>query len=428
MKMKMKIIVSLLSLFGQVLSMEQRQPNLQDTNKALVQAIIKKNIIQTKELLEQGANPNLTLPTKMGKLTLVELAVMQQDAPTLEALIAKNAALETHNLEGHTPLIRAAYFNNYELAKVLLKGNANVNATSLGSRSTAFKYAYEHRNYALIDILISFGFDLNIIGLTEKRSMEYTLRDYNKGLGRYPIDQLLDVAKNNPNVLISNYSEEAFVQRMPALHFLLKKFYCIAHTNEERKEIYNNVQQNDIRTPTEIIVSSIFEQIEKGYNINVSDSENFTPLEIAFINSDADMVRYILERHPNCALRKDIKSITSIGGMKIITGSIIKHEQYLAYASLHQMTDIVSTLQSLLTPPSMSNATTLISNDLTKALTLTNEEELVNYLYALSKEAQAELLKEIEQEKALLSNKPEELSNEEYKRRLEDISSIVHYA
>jgi uncharacterized protein len=78
-------------------------------------------------LTELGARLELTDP--VGKVTALQLAVMQNHGAVVLALLKAGASVQTRNAIGWTPLHDAAYGGNISLIDLLLSHSADINAT-----------------------------------------------------------------------------------------------------------------------------------------------------------------------------------------------------------------------------------------------------------------------------------------------------------
>lgn len=289
--MKKLLAFSIVMLLGQTYAMEQN-------NNQLIQAIENGNIEAVDALLKQGVDPNATTPSRVGPLSALEIALVNNCLPIVKLLIDAQADLETRGFEGHTPLIRMAYENNIEMIKVLLCGKANVNAKSSRSGKTALDYAYEKNNDELMEIIFAFGADISechhsdAIGKIFKAKKDY--------LSANIIIFLITAAKNNPNIKIREGNYVMF-----PVHFLLKTFYSRLQTTDQLHAFYDN--QNDIKFIQEKkLLDLIHQQIEKKFNIYKSDSKGFSSLYYPLIHADEHMVEHLLEYDISWAMRGPI--------------------------------------------------------------------------------------------------------------------------
>ncbi len=316
--MKKILLITILSLMGMTFAMEQKQIGFRVTqsqkNIALSQATVNNNENYVLRLLAIGANPNTITEQKLGPLSLVEIAVTQGNCGTLKALIEAGANLETRNLEGHTPLIRAAYANMTEVAQELLKGGADVNAKSLRSQKTALYNAHQNRNYHLIELLIAFGANLEEFNRSERQEIFSVLNT--KGYtDLHPMKFLFEATQNNPTILLRKGND-----LKPALHYLLELFYSDVNDMQQLKAFYENLENNTsevLQSAKGRVFQLINVQIQKEFNIDKSDTKAQTPLYFALENADEQMVHRLLHRGVYQPMKN---GITTILGHMMVPG------------------------------------------------------------------------------------------------------------
>ncbi len=255
---------------------------IEETN-FLKDAILMQYSTLVEKLLSYGVNPNAVFPhPEFGQLTAVEtvLTVEQKNKNSLaclQHLIDAFANLETRNLQGHTPLIRAAFENMTEIAITLLKGGADVNAKSSRSQKVALEYACDNNNIKLVQLLVGFGTDLSL----EKWSTNVVLKNL-PAIDDETLKILLAAAHNNPNIRIpyvdkKDNSEWSF-RLMPALHFLVMKFSKCS----EKDKLHS--------------MEMIQHQLERGYNIDELDSSRYSALYYAMEQADENMINLLLDK------------------------------------------------------------------------------------------------------------------------------------
>jgi ankyrin repeat protein len=88
-------------------------------------------------------------------------AVERRDAPAIEALLARNIAVNAPQADGAAPLHWAAYWDDLALVKRLIAARANVNAAN-DHGVTALGLACENGNVAIVSALLSAGAGPNI--------------------------------------------------------------------------------------------------------------------------------------------------------------------------------------------------------------------------------------------------------------------------
>lgn len=106
---------------------------------ALHYTIQRRDVVWTRWLLQENANPNTA--DRHGVTPLI-IAVRLNFLEGVEALIKGGAQVDTGNATGETPLITAVHARNYELMEILLRAGANPDRTDNSGRS-ARQYASE---------------------------------------------------------------------------------------------------------------------------------------------------------------------------------------------------------------------------------------------------------------------------------------------
>lgn len=113
--------------------------DLSSGETALHYTIQRRDLVWTRWLLQENANPNVA--SKSGVTPLV-MAAQMNFIEGVEALVEGGADVDVANATGETPLISAVHARNYELMEVLLRSGANPDRTDNSGRS-ARDYASE---------------------------------------------------------------------------------------------------------------------------------------------------------------------------------------------------------------------------------------------------------------------------------------------
>ncbi len=115
-------------------------------------------------LLEAGANVDAGGPAgETPLLAAVELGVAAGQPGIAELLLEKNADVDAGKPSGNAPLHAAAYRGEVQVAQLLLRHGANVNAQIGESGRTPLHIAVERRNRELVEVLLKAGADSNIV-------------------------------------------------------------------------------------------------------------------------------------------------------------------------------------------------------------------------------------------------------------------------
>ena len=216
--------------------------------------------------------------------------------------------------------------------KVLLKNKADANVKSLKSQSSALKYAYQNHNLDFIELLLAHGakfstneFPPQII----KDIQRFVKEKFEETKTSYPEKFLLKSAKNNPNVIMR---EPNGIHRMPALHYLLKKFYQVCYKPESAQEFHDVIHNSEallLNTMQTKLLQSIHQQIDQGFNITTVSSDDLTPIAIAIENADPNMVQIILSHHKANAMIRSANKLSTIAGLMAIRPSAQQPMQHV---------------------------------------------------------------------------------------------------
>jgi hypothetical protein len=117
----------------------------------------KGNLEGLKLLLQHGATLTETIEEHEGYL--IGRAIWGKNPALVDFLIKNGMSTEYQSYENFsTPLILAAYWGDFELAKTLLSGGANVNAMAKDG-DTPLLAAHKRKNQQMIDLLLQHGAD-----------------------------------------------------------------------------------------------------------------------------------------------------------------------------------------------------------------------------------------------------------------------------
>jgi ankyrin repeat protein len=75
----------------------------------------------------------------------------------VRALVYGGADLEISDWNGWTPLMKAIYRNNFEIAKILVENGANVNAKNTSGYSVLYIGEKLNRQSEILQLLVSAG-------------------------------------------------------------------------------------------------------------------------------------------------------------------------------------------------------------------------------------------------------------------------------
>jgi len=90
----------------------------------------------------------------------IHIAVGFRDVAMLRKLIDLGSNLDTINAVGDTPLMHAAMFDNFQIAKMLIEGGADINFSNNGR--TALRNAAMHGKINIVKLFLEKGVDVNV--------------------------------------------------------------------------------------------------------------------------------------------------------------------------------------------------------------------------------------------------------------------------
>ena len=116
-----------------------------------------------KVLFQNGANLFESTEDRFGD-TSVHVAAGEGKEEVLQFLLDKGVPVDIRNKYGVTALCSAAWFGQYDTAKMLIQRGANVNdhVTNLDLRTPLHSAAYQG-NVKLVELLLDHGADINAL-------------------------------------------------------------------------------------------------------------------------------------------------------------------------------------------------------------------------------------------------------------------------
>ncbi len=192
-----------------------------------------------KRLLKAGADPNVV--NDYGSSPMQEAAVTA-DPVVIEMLLKAGADVDSPNPEGQTALMVVARTGNIEAAKVLLKHGARVNATESWGGQSALMWAAAESQPEMVKLLASHGADVNARSL---------IRDWQRRI----------TAEGRPK----NENHGGFTPMLYAAR--------------------------------EGCVECIKNLLKAHADINLTDPDGTTPLNMALLNMRFDTAAYLISQH-----------------------------------------------------------------------------------------------------------------------------------
>jgi ankyrin repeat protein len=121
--MKKRILTLIIALFSVVIVKAQRP-----IDKKLFQAVRNKDTLAVASLLEKGANPNVRKAIVKFEMSMLILAVQNQDFRTVKLLVENKAEIDWKDWFKSTALMYAAYSGNVNIIRFLLERGADIKA------------------------------------------------------------------------------------------------------------------------------------------------------------------------------------------------------------------------------------------------------------------------------------------------------------
>ncbi len=111
-----------------------------------------------RELIREGADINVGRSQNAFDVA----TLMESEAKLIEVFIAEKGVDTTVGQYGHTMLMLAVMRGNTEIAELLIKHKANINAKSSFSKKTALALATQYGNIEIVELLVKHKADLNM--------------------------------------------------------------------------------------------------------------------------------------------------------------------------------------------------------------------------------------------------------------------------
>ena len=212
--------------------------------------------------------------------TLDELlfsAVENNNIKKVQSYLEQGANCNALDSYDRTALINASVSGYDDIAKLLIKEGTDVNIRDKAG-ATALMYTARDTNYEMVEFLLKNGADVNIRNTEGETALYYSIQ--HDSFGQENAIKILNLLiKYGADVNTKNYEGTS----------LLDVSYRISESFDKNKEMFK------------ILVENGFD-LESRIKTGRSDYD-YTPLMIAALRNDYDMVKYLLDKgaNPNTA-------------------------------------------------------------------------------------------------------------------------------
>ena len=240
-------------------------------------------------LLKNGYNPNLLFQEGEWGYTPLMKAIQNKDLVTIKMLVEANANTHTINDKGESVLQMAVLSRSIDVLDYLLEKGANFETKTSLETTNLVKTCIEEELTDILKKLVHFGLDLKNISLA----------DFMEGDNTYILEVLINqnVDANTPNEEGQTPLFVAFNKRYyKTIHFLLKNGadidgICLSEFMTQQPRLdYNTIEF----------------LVEKGINIDLK-CDQYTPLQVAIIKKDLQMVEYLVRQGADFNAKKAMK-------------------------------------------------------------------------------------------------------------------------
>ena len=121
-------------------------------DKKMFEAVSAKDSLQVKAALNKGANPNFRVKAGFFEMSLLILAVQQNDFAIVKLLLDHKAEVDFRDAFNMTALMFAAHGGNEKLVSYLISKGADVRATD-GKGNSVLSGAQESKNQEVISLI-----------------------------------------------------------------------------------------------------------------------------------------------------------------------------------------------------------------------------------------------------------------------------------
>ena len=244
-----------------------------DGKRALHIACVRNDFNMVKLLLDLGADPNIEVRDE----TPLNIAIRTGNEDIVELLIKNKARVNILNNGYSKPLFDAWNTRNLNIMKMLLKEGANANEVDFAGKPILnhVSGSTNEEDIDFVETLLEYGANPNIDDGEVGTALHNACKSNN-------ILAMYELLKNDASILQLNNNDEF------PLH--------IACSSNSTKAVAMLLKQNE-----GILNKSVYSQL--SYYNKGNKQEGMTPLQIARINKNKDMVDLLQERNKNAIVQ-----------------------------------------------------------------------------------------------------------------------------
>ena len=255
-------------------------------NQKLKESVVK--------LIEEGESENTKVKLFSGDINLVK-----------EVLADPSIDVNVTDYYGETPLFRAIYQDNLELAQLLVEHGADVNIKSNNGETILYLSCLNYANLSTIDWLLEHGADPNITDKDGKTALDILL---DEGAFEHVYDIIESLVFHGAIVHDAN--------RLLTGSCISDKLDLAVKALELGADINNTEWEGDtplIFASREGHLDIIDMLLDKGADVNATSIAGFTPLACACISSNLNVIKILVEHGADVnAVTNDGASILSL--------------------------------------------------------------------------------------------------------------------
>lgn len=219
-----------------------------------------------------------------------KIKLFSNDFETIKQLLEDNPQVDVNMTDqfGETPLFRAIYLDNLEVAQLLYEHGADLNFKNKSGETILYITCLGYGDIETIDWLLEHGADANITDINGKTAADVLLSE---GAYEHAYDIIETLIKHNAEIKDPN--------RLLTGSCILNKLELAQKAIELGADIDNTDWEGDtplIFACRQDSIDIINMLLEKGADVNARSSTGMTALMNATLNNDFDTVKLLVEK------------------------------------------------------------------------------------------------------------------------------------